>query len=84
MLKTILEILWMAFPMISIYFVLFAFWWPREDMPWGRMGAISFVLGILMMLYAGCASDVFNKIQAMDTSPAVALVGETTAEPVKP
>lgn len=65
MLPLLLEILWATFPMTSIFFVLVAFWWPRENMPWGRIAAMSFVSGLLMMLYAACATDVFNKIQAM-------------------
>lgn len=68
MLPLLLEILWATFPMTSIFFVLVVFWWPRENMPWGRIAAISFTAGLLMILYAACANDIFIKIQALGSS----------------
>lgn len=65
MTKNLLLLLWVTFPISANFLVLFAFWWPREGMPWGRLFAMSFVSGILTMLYAGCASDIFDKIQAL-------------------
>lgn len=65
MLKILLSLLWMAFPFISMFIVLFAFWWPRDNMPWGRIAAMSFVSGILMTLYAACAHDTYDMIQAL-------------------
>jgi hypothetical protein len=57
--------LWATFPITSIFFILFAFWWPREDMPWGRIAAMSFTTGMLMIIYAACSNDIFTKIHAM-------------------
>lgn len=65
MLQAILAALWMFFPMIGIFIVLSAFWWPRTNMDWGRIFAISFTSGLLMMLYSAIASDVFDQIQSL-------------------
>ena len=75
MLKSVLEFLWVTFPVYAMFFVLVAFWWPREGMPWGRIAVMSFVSGLLMMLYAACAPDVFNKIQAMGMPTSIVEVG---------
>jgi hypothetical protein len=65
MIKLSLLFLWAFFPMISSFIVLFAFWWPRENIPWARIAAMSFTCGVLMMMYAMCAQEMFNKIQAL-------------------
>jgi hypothetical protein len=65
MLKSLLELLWGFFPMLSIYGILVAFWWPRENIPWGRIAAMSYTCGLLMMLYAMCAQEIFSKIRAL-------------------
>lgn len=65
MLPLILKILWATFPFTGTFFVLVAFWWPRENTPWGRIAAMSFAIGILMICYAGSAEYVFEQIHAM-------------------
>lgn len=65
MLPLILEILWATLPFTGTFAVLVAFWWPRENIPWGRIAAMSLTIGLLMVCYACGALYVFEQIHAM-------------------
>jgi uncharacterized membrane protein len=56
---------WMLLPFAFTYLVIWAMWWPRYEIPHGRIAAMTGVIYTWCMLYAAIGSNVFDWIQRL-------------------
>lgn len=66
LLNQLYTLLWtFILPFAMIYFSIWAMWWPRRAIPYGRITGMSVVISCITMLYAAIGEDVFNWIQRL-------------------
>jgi hypothetical protein len=65
LLKQVYTFIWMFLPLIFTYVFIWAMWWPRPNIPHGRIAAMSAMIYCWCMLYAAIGSGVFDWIQRL-------------------